>query len=166
VTTRSLKARKIRPIGPPEPKTDLELLKNPDQILFVAESQTYTSEAVPALIMTYRGQNAPNHGLYQRIEAVIIDRAKAPKKSLIELTFVFQKEIEGIAGMKIQSPPVESTQLTLEIDTASTDIFFKAFEKAEKFVWAVTSVDYTFSALIERKTQDVEVAQVEMRCLH
>lgn len=166
MATRTLKARKLRTGAPSVPLTDLDKLKHPDQILFVAESQAYTSDSVPAIILTYRGANAPAQGLYQRIEAVIVDRTKAPKKSVIELTFVFQKEMDGIPGMKIQSPPVESTQLTLEIDTATTDIFFKAFDKSEKFVWAVTAIDYTFSALIERKTQDVEVAQVEMRCLH
>lgn len=149
----------------PAPIPETLKLRNPDQILFVAQSKSYTNEAVPAVLMIYHGLG-PKMEIFQRLEAVLVDRNIHKKKCTVELTFLFEKDIKQKLHINLADPPVESVQVSIELERESTDVFFDEFNKCEQFVWAVTSLDYNFSALITRKTQDIDVARVELRCLH
>lgn len=148
---------------PPKPP-EISKLKNPDKILFVAQSKIMSQNYLPAVLMTYNQAEPPAETLFPRFECLIIDREKGKKHSWVELTFLFNKdEKEGISE---RSSLIEVTQLRMKLLTSDTDVFFEEYEKAEKFVWTVSTINYSFSATISKANQEVEIAQIESRQLH
>ena len=149
----------------PQPPTDIDLLRQPQQILFVAQSRTFTSYHVPALVMTYTG-TAPSREIFSRVESIAIQQFPGDDLTRIEVTFILQPQPDLRLAESMHTHTLETAQITLELPKDQTQIFFEEFDVAETFVWSVTTLEYVFSAIVDKLSQEMETAKIEIRQLH